>query len=917
MRKYILTPLIITFFLLLIVACQDPLNIKNYDNQDINVLPGGMGYVTISVTDKNNSRTLLPAVPSEFDRYKLTFTNTDEDAEPKTMVRYSSDMPASFELLTGTYTLKIEAQILAGDVYLTAAEGNADKNIVISNTEGDECVVQLYAIIDHTDADAFGGFSWDFDFSLINPSPDSGKITIKPLLTTEENDKIILLFGDGSSGLTGSQLLNTGYYSVHLELNRTRTNGKTKGVDEDYAENEEKIFIFDILHIYKNITTPFVLTLTEEYFNNTLHIVTFKFNNSAEDLLKTIIHNENAVMPSAPVKTGYYFDNWYTDDGALFVSANTKVIRNFNLNAEWLRSLSSDFAEITITGDFSYNGIEHKPMPVITHDYDEFADTPDLSNETYFTISYSDNINAGTNTASVTVTANAGSGYYGSITGYFTINPAEINIIDIEVNSEETKLDYIHGEVLDLSGLSVTLILENNDERELTFANFGTTIVVYITNDTDTVYITASTELVLSRSTHNGWKVFIHHDTITKEAGTLSIDPSDEAPEITFPAASTITYGQQLSSSDLTGGSTSFGTFAWTDNTVTPDAGTESFAVSFTPVNDDYYYTNLTGWVESSGTVVRDVEVTINKKPLAITGAATTKKYDGNNTIVGSLTLTLDGILHADISVETDEIDAEYTNTVAGTNTITITSVTLKGEKSENYSVTMSAEAITVTGGITKADGADVSGPPAVSTDLNKLPAPSSLTVDAVTILVNPGDQSVEYLIDTRGNLTPEQLNASAAWQAGTTFGTSEAPLNADTLYYVYARSQENSSYNAGTARVSAGILTAASRTLIIEFEQIKDFDGGTWSEELIISHSGYNGIPKKIIIELDDWDQYDSISWMISDTNITGSGSYYELDSENPAYNHIYGSHSVLLLVQRKDDARIFSINIPFTVRP
>lgn len=53
-------------------------------------------------------------------------------------------------------------------------------------------------------------------------------------------------------------------------------------------------------------------------------------------------------------------------------------------------------------------------------------------------------------------------------------------------------------------------------------------------------------------------------------------------PTLTWPAAENITYGQTLADSALTSGS-ALGTFAWTDGTVTPNAGTSDFEVTFTP----------------------------------------------------------------------------------------------------------------------------------------------------------------------------------------------------------------------------------------------------------------------------------------------------------------------------------------------
>ncbi|MGP1432651.1 MAG: InlB B-repeat-containing protein [Catonella sp.] len=55
------------------------------------------------------------------------------------------------------------------------------------------------------------------------------------------------------------------------------------------------------------------------------------------------------------------------------------------------------------------------------------------------------------------------------------------------------------------------------------------------------------------------------------------------APALTFPDASNLTYGQKLSESNLTGGSTEYGTFAWKDGNIIPTVNNTGYEVVFTP----------------------------------------------------------------------------------------------------------------------------------------------------------------------------------------------------------------------------------------------------------------------------------------------------------------------------------------------
>ena len=83
---------------------------------------------------------------------------------------------------------------------------------------------------------------------------------------------------------------------------------------------------------------------------------------------------------------------------------------------------------------------------------------------------------------------------------------------------------------------------------------------------------------------------------ITSSATALSQVVNKATSSVTtWPTASSITYGQTLASSTLTGGvSTPAGSFAFTTPTTTPNAGTASQSVTFTPT-DATDYSTLTG----------------------------------------------------------------------------------------------------------------------------------------------------------------------------------------------------------------------------------------------------------------------------------------------------------------------------------
>ncbi len=134
-----------------------------------------------------------------------------------------------------------------------------------------------------------------------------------------------------------------------------------------------------------------------------------------------------------PTKEGFTFAGWYRD--AEFTIAISEIVKgssgNLTLYAKWISETQEpDDGEIkpfilgngtTVTLDydtFSYNGKEQKPEVTVSHN------NKTLVLDTEYTLSYDNNLNAGT--ASVTVTGiNA---YQGTVTKNFTILPAELVI---------------------------------------------------------------------------------------------------------------------------------------------------------------------------------------------------------------------------------------------------------------------------------------------------------------------------------------------------------------------------------------------------------------------------------------------------------------------------------------------------------
>ena len=93
-------------------------------------------------------------------------------------------------------------------------------------------------------------------------------------------------------------------------------------------------------------------------------------------------------------------------------------------------------------------------------------------------------------------------------------------------------------------------------------------------------------------------------------SGTVNVTVIKATPTVsTWPTASTITYGQTLASSNLSGGSASVpGSYAFTTPSTAPGAGTALQSVTFTPTDTSNY-----------NTVVSSVNVTVNQATPTVT----------------------------------------------------------------------------------------------------------------------------------------------------------------------------------------------------------------------------------------------------------------------------------------------------------
>lgn len=146
-----------------------------------------------------------------------------------------------------------------------------------------------------------------------------------------------------------------------------------------------------------------------------------------------------------------------------------------------------------------------------------------------------------------------------------------------------------------------------------------------------------------------------------------------------WPTASSITYGQTLASSTLTGGTASTpGTFAWTTPSTAPSVGTGSEGVTFTPT-DSTDYNTVTGSVTVTVATPTALVVTITDLPAGRLASVTVTDPNGQKTMLTS---------------------SETISAIPGTYTLVAAPVVVG---TSTYTATQITQAATVTAGATVA----------------------------------------------------------------------------------------------------------------------------------------------------------------------------------------------------------------------
>ena len=306
---------------------------------------------------------------------------------------------------------------------------------------------------------------------------------------------------------------------------------------------------------------------------------------------------------------------------------------------------------------------------------------------------------------------------------------------------------------------------------------------------TTTPPVDAGTYKASVKVTDNGASVTAEQEFTVKQITTVIT---------AAPSAGTITYGQNLGNSLLTGGeANTAGTFVWTDETILPkvaDSKLTEYEVTFVP-DDEINYDPCT------------CKVTLPVLPKEIVVASGITAID-REYIANDVTVTLDmssAVLEG--IIDGDELSATATGTMAddtvGENkTVTIADLALAGTDKANYILAASGHQTVTTVNITE-----------LASSVKTAPEAKSLTYTGIEQeLVTPGEAengTVSYTVSKDSTTAPTD---PAVWSTTVPTATEEG------TYYVWYKSVGDTGY-ADTVPVCVTVVIAKLNVPVTEIQ--------------------------------------------------------------------------------------------------
>lgn len=239
------------------------------------------------------------------------------------------------------------------------------------------------------------------------------------------------------------------------------------------------------------------------------------------------------------------------------------------------------------------------------------------------------------------VSFNINSGNLGD-TATIPVNVTMENYQDAIVNILITLTDKINADdTITFDNTQITYGDSYAPTPSTTLPNAGTWLYSYVgtgvtsygpSPNPPTLAGTYSVTTIFENSTHRGEK-------------TADLIINRIVPVLNFPTASSVNYGDKLSTSTLSG-NTVLGSFAWRDANILPIVTNSGYNVIFTPIDTtNYDWSGVPGWNGGSGIVEQAIKLSVIPKALTITADNKTIAYGATKPTYTAVTK---GLLLAD-----------------------------------------------------------------------------------------------------------------------------------------------------------------------------------------------------------------------------------------------------------------------------
>ena len=505
--------------------------------------------------------------------YTIVFNKNDEDATG-TMADLSMTYDEAKNLTLNSYTktgytFKGWATTPTGDVVYT--DGQSVSNLA---TSGSKILYAVWAdetgpTISVTSADG----TKNYLTTAYTVNADNGKNTaaFKPTVSAVD---------DGSGLVTLEYVIDqnstapeTGYTEITSGTNLSLT----------------KAFGLYYLHVRATDADSNVSTVTTKVFTIRYRIYYYDYVTNTSNTANGYVTppNTSITTRTPATKTGYTFLGWYTkaNGGTRVIGANETYMptKSIQLIAHWQKNISDLSIELSET-EYTYDGSEKTPTAVVKD-----GDTV-LTAGTDYTISYTNNINAGTATATITMSnaynSTTRAYYSGSTDLNFTINKQKVNPVTNLAVSTAGVVTWTNSS--NATGYEISI-----DGTNWTSATSGVNYLSTITSTTGsrTIYVRA-----INSDTTN----YITSDNTTKAVTVVTLTTN----------SNNTNYGTVNSS---TYNVISGVTYSTATNVLTVKSGSTTLkTITATKKDADGYTTAFSNWSSTSGTITSNTTITAN-----------------------------------------------------------------------------------------------------------------------------------------------------------------------------------------------------------------------------------------------------------------------------------------------------------------